>query len=179
MVGGHTVAALRGVATRTYTIFLASFLCDYCQAFSPYVLLAFTWCIHIAVSIRPLLGKMRFILSVRSDFHMTDNLSIAVDAFATHVLLSVSVDETLLPWYVNLSTCFRESSLCGDVTFLIKAHVFLLVCVDMEPYACGCSLQIMLWGFILGGYICLKRYVIGVVHISNYLCGVSSASFLC
>ena len=41
--------------------------------------------------------KLRFILSVRSDFHMTDSLLIAVHAFASHVLMTVSVDETLLP----------------------------------------------------------------------------------
>ena len=29
--------------------------------------------------------KLRFILSVRSDFHMTDSLSIAVHAFASRV----------------------------------------------------------------------------------------------
>ena len=41
--------------------------------------------------------KLCFILSVRSDFHMTDSLLIAVHAFANYVLMSVSVDETLLP----------------------------------------------------------------------------------
>ena len=40
--------------------------------------------------------KLRFILSVRSDFHMTDSLSIAVHVFASYVLMSISVDETLL-----------------------------------------------------------------------------------
>ena len=29
---------------------------------------------------------------------MTDSLSIAVNAFASHVLMSVSIDVTLLPW---------------------------------------------------------------------------------
>ena len=67
------------------------------KLFFPSVLLASMWCIHIAVSTRLLLGKLRFILSVRSDFHMTDTLSFAVHAFASHVLMSVSVDETLLP----------------------------------------------------------------------------------
>ena len=38
--------------------------------------------------------KLRIILLVRSDFHMTDSLSIAVHAFASHMLMSVSVDET-------------------------------------------------------------------------------------
>ena len=41
--------------------------------------------------------KLHFILSIRSDFHMTDSLLIAVHAFASRMLMSVSVDETLLP----------------------------------------------------------------------------------
>ena len=41
--------------------------------------------------------KLRLILSVRFDFHMTESLSIAVHAFACYVLMSVSVDESLLP----------------------------------------------------------------------------------
>ena len=38
-----------------------------------------------------------FILSVGTDFHMTESLSIAVHAFVSHVSMSLSVDETLLP----------------------------------------------------------------------------------
>ena len=45
--------------------------------------------------------KLRFISSVRSDFLMTDSLSIAVHAFASRVSMSVSVDETLLPRQVK------------------------------------------------------------------------------
>ena len=41
--------------------------------------------------------KLRFILSVKSDFHMTDRLLIAAHALAIRVSISVSVDETLLP----------------------------------------------------------------------------------
>ena len=52
--------------------------------------------------------KMRFILSVRSDFHMTKSLSIAVHAFANRLLMSVSVDETLLPRKMKLSSSFGE-----------------------------------------------------------------------
>ena len=52
--------------------------------------------------------KLRFILSVRSDFHVIDSLLIAVDAFVSHESMSFSVDETLLPRSVNLSTSFRE-----------------------------------------------------------------------
>ena len=54
------------------------------------------------------LKKLRFILSDRSDFHMTDNQSIVVHVFASRELMSFSVDETLLPRYGNLSTSFRE-----------------------------------------------------------------------
>ena len=45
----------------------------------------------------PAWKKLCFILLDRSDFHMTDNLSIAVYAFASHVVMSFSIDETLLP----------------------------------------------------------------------------------
>ena len=38
--------------------------------------------------------KTAFILSVRYDFHITASLSIAVQAFACHVLMSFSFDET-------------------------------------------------------------------------------------
>ena len=41
--------------------------------------------------------KLRFILSVRSDFHMIDSLSLAVHAFLRRVSISFSVDATLLP----------------------------------------------------------------------------------
>ena len=44
------------------------------------------------------LKKLRFILSDRSDFHMTDSLSIAVHAFVSRVLISFWVDETRFPW---------------------------------------------------------------------------------
>ena len=40
--------------------------------------------------------KLRFILSVRSDFHIIDNLLIAVHAFVNLVSISFSVDATLL-----------------------------------------------------------------------------------
>ena len=47
--------------------------------------------------------KLRFILSVRSDFHITDSLSIAVHGFGSYMLMSFLVDETLLPFSVEKS----------------------------------------------------------------------------
>ena len=40
---------------------------------------------------------------------MIDSLSIAVYAFVSRVSMSFSVDETVLPREVNLSTSFREA----------------------------------------------------------------------
>ena len=51
--------------------------------------------------------KLHFILSVRSDFHIIDSLLIAIHAFVNLVSMSFSVDSTLLPRYVNLSTSLR------------------------------------------------------------------------
>ena len=48
-------------------------------------------CIYIYMYI------FRFILSDRLDFHVIDNLSIAVHTFASPILISLSVDETLPP----------------------------------------------------------------------------------
>ena len=48
--------------------------------------------------------KSRFILLDRLEFHMIDNLSIAVHALARNILMLLSVDETQLPRYVNLFT---------------------------------------------------------------------------
>ena len=48
-----------------------------------------------------------FTLSVRSYSYIVNNLSIAVHAFPVHKLTSLSVDEILLPRYVNWSTYFK------------------------------------------------------------------------
>ena len=40
--------------------------------------------------------KLRIFYRIKSDFHMTDNLFIAVHAFTSRILMSFSVDETLL-----------------------------------------------------------------------------------
>ena len=40
---------------------------------------------------------------------MIESLSIAVHAYVSRVSMSFSVDETLLPGKVNLSTSFREA----------------------------------------------------------------------
>ena len=51
--------------------------------------------------------KLHFILLDKSDFHMIDNLLIAVHIFTSHILI-FSVNEIVLLRYMNLSTDFRE-----------------------------------------------------------------------
>ena len=53
--------------------------------------------------------KSHFILIERSYLNMIDNLPIAVHAFPMRMLTSLSVDEILLPKYVN---CLRISVAC-------------------------------------------------------------------
>ena len=45
--------------------------------------------------------KSRFILLDRSEFHIIDNISIADHAFARRISIALSIDEILLPRYVN------------------------------------------------------------------------------
>ena len=54
--------------------------------------------------------KLRFILSIRSDFQMIDSLSIAVHAFVSRVSMSFSVDETLLPRYAEQKYCHPKTN---------------------------------------------------------------------
>ena len=71
--------------------------------------------------------KLHFILSDKSDFHVTDNLSIAVHTFASHILMSFSVDETLLPRYVKLSTSFRELLFSLEMSPLGLKHIYSIL----------------------------------------------------
>ena len=63
---------------------------------------------YSSIDITAVLKKFCFILLASSDLHMIKSLLIAVHVFARHILISLSVDEMLLPRYVNLTTDFRE-----------------------------------------------------------------------
>ena len=52
---------------------------------------------YSSIDATPAWKKLRFILSIRSDLHIIDSLSIAVHAFVTLVSMSFSVDATRLP----------------------------------------------------------------------------------
>ena len=96
MVSGRIAVVFWGVVSRTCSILLAAFLCS-CRQVSVHE-------VHPYSSIDTISAwkKLRFILSVRSNFHITESLSIAVHAFASPMLMSVSVDETLLPLILSI-----------------------------------------------------------------------------
>ena len=87
-----------GAASRTCSILPAVFLCICRQAFFS-IRLVSVHVVHPYTSTDTTVTwkKLCFILSVRSDFHMTNSLWLSVHAFASRLLLSLSVDETLLP----------------------------------------------------------------------------------
>ena len=131
------------------------------------------WCI-IRMDTTTAWKKLSFLLSDSSDFHMTDNLSIVVHAFASRVLMSFSEDLTLLPRQVNLSTSFREPPFIIEMSplwFWLK-HMYsilsALIWRTMSPAALFQTIQLE---FSWGMCICQKCYVICVVRrISSAYC---------
>ena len=64
-----------------------------------------------------------FILSVRSDFHMIDSLSIAVHAFVSRVSMSFWVDEPLLPRCSFFQTGVVSILLYGCTTWTLTKRL--------------------------------------------------------
>ena len=85
--------------------------------------------------------KSHFILSDRSDFHMINNLLIAVHTFTRQMLTSHSVDEILLPRCVNLSTNFIGLPLKMEMITSCLKHMnsvlFVFTQRPMPPVACS------------------------------------------
>ena len=100
-VSSQTPAVLYGVASRICSKQHVASLFSFHQAFSLCVSLTPTWCIHTVVLTQHSLEKSRFILSDWSDFYHIDRRKVAVHAFARRKLTSFSVDEILLPRYMN------------------------------------------------------------------------------
>ena len=76
-------------------------------------------CIHIVVW-----KKSCFTLPVRFNFHMINNLSIAFHTFARRILILFSVDEILLPRYVNWATTFRGLPLRAEMVPFCLKHMY-------------------------------------------------------
>ena len=59
---------------------------------------------------------------------MIESLSIAVHAFVSRVSMSFSVDETLLPRKVNLSTSFKEVPSSVEMSPFLLKHINSVLC---------------------------------------------------
>ena len=114
------------------------------------------WCIHTVVLTQT---RGYCFIFIGLYFQMSDNLSIAVHTFASHILTSLSVDETLLPKYLNLSTNFRGPPLRLEMAPFRLKHELLFVCVHVEANAYCYLLQVMQQGFGLVRHIRQKRIV--------------------
>ena len=66
------------------------------------------------------LEGIAFILSDRSDFHVIDNLLIAIHVFTRHILMSLSVDEMLLPRYVTRRFTLGMATIQGKENSVFK-----------------------------------------------------------
>ena len=78
--------------------------------------------------------KLRFILSVRSDFHIIDSLLIAVHAFVNLVSMSFSVDSTLSSNSGNIVNLREfQQTLNSDILdiFAISFSIFFLFSVQL------------------------------------------------
>ena len=103
--------------------------------------------------------NLRFILSVRSDFHITDRLLIAVHAFASRVLMSVSIDETLLlkgRWTCPLD--LERYDFCGHVASLIKAYEYISKWLGPQQDLFSYSFFLLINVFLVS-FHCLLRVV--------------------
>ena len=86
--------------------------------------------------------KLQIILSDMSDFHMIDKLSVAVKAFTRRILMSFSVNETLLPKYVNLSTNLREPPFRVAISLFLLKYMYsvLSALIWRSDYTAGIRL---------------------------------------
>ena len=112
---------------------------------------------------------------------MLDNITIAVHVIARLILTSLSVDEKLLPRYVNLFTNFRGLSLTVKMApsglkhmycVLFFLFCFVLFCFILRSSQGQCFL-LSAPGYTavirLGRCICKKHYIICIVCVYKIL----------
>ena len=90
-------------------------------AFSLGVLLEFEWCNHTIVLTQLQLGRILPLFYQRSDIHRVDSFSIVVHALSLHMLILLSVDEILLPRYMNWSTKLRGFGIAFSRAYIVSS----------------------------------------------------------
>ena len=129
----------------------AAFLCSCHQAFSPNVSLESRWGNPTVVLIQLQLGKIPVLFYQKSDFHMIDNLLIAVDAFPINMLTSLSVNDILLLRYVNWCINFRGLSFNVEM-----AHIIYFIWIWIKANA-SCCFRLCRRDLTLSRCICKKQ----------------------
>ena len=82
-----------------------------------------------------------FILSVRLDFYMVINLSLAIHTLPMHILTSLSADEILWSRYTNSSTYFRGLLISKEMAPSFLKHLnsiwseFMLRLMPLAAYS--------------------------------------------
>ena len=104
--GGYTAAILWGTASRICSKQHLTFFCSSDLNFSLSVLIVLLYGCTIW-TLSHSLKEIRSYFIRDQIFHMIISLSITVHAFPKHILILLSVDEILLPSYMNWSTNFR------------------------------------------------------------------------
>ena len=79
---------------------------------------------------------LRFVLS-----DMIDNLSIRIHEFSSCILVPVSVDKMLLPWYMNLSINFSEPPFRVETSSFFFKHIYCFVCIHIVAIGTSYLLQ--------------------------------------
>ena len=134
-VGKRTVAVLWGIASRSHSkqhiaFSGSSHLAFFSMNFAGiYVVYPFS-----STDKAKAWKKSLFILSERLDFHMIDNLLIAIHIFTWHMLTSLSVDEILLPSNVNFCFNFKYPLLKRKMAPSCLKHMnFVLIAFTWKP----------------------------------------------
>ena len=110
-----------------------------------------------------------FILSDRSDFHMIDNLSRAVQASTRRISTSLSVDEIMLLRYMNLSTNFRGRPLKVEMAPSRLKHTYSIYLRSSR----GRCLLLPVLDYVVE--ICKNCYIICIVCDCNSFCRMSAS----
>ena len=138
-VSGHTTAVLLGVASRICSKQHLVFLWCSHLAFSPF-LLESMWCILTIILTQLQFGRNPVLSYQKSNFHIIDNLSIAVHTFAKYIIASLWVDEILPLRYVNWSSNFRGLLLEVEMTPPCLKHMNYFIWIHIEASVFCCSL---------------------------------------
>ena len=124
---------------------------------------------------QPQFKKNYLILSKTSPLQMIDSLLIAVQVFSRSKLISLSLDEILLPRYVNWFTYFRGIPFRAKIApFLFKTRELRFIRIPIEVNASRCLLYVIQSRICSGSCIYEKCKIICVVWVCHSFSWISS-----